>query len=488
MIKRDADGKPIIDEGKRLLADEAKGNLGALDLFDRVINLKLTTANGDEYVVRSDYETYYPEMMKAVSENKAESLASLNKCYIRKCQYKPSIKVQYKRVSFSTPIAIDIFVNNFFMLDKSGKMLKSFSNISNPLYKVELAMGYFGQFKRAMQKGEASAIPVEALFDFDHNKLKGHGITVITMCNVEYVQTDKLPPDMTVHIHGYVGNLYVSDLESLGEDVAKNYDEIMSKNKAIQFETTTNEQQTLLGTVFYECVTKNWLRGKDKVPDDILKNLLHPDQPANMTLRKSLNDKQAKRYGVRVFFSVGAEDYAREYDKVNNIQNNKQEAFKKIVVTIRKASNALAKVNAIKNALKLDDFCATPIPFTGDILIYRSKEISSAEDMLTGTPLGKEYENDAVAVYWDNKLPAVYNITTDALCTISCPFFFFLNPFQRFFFKSAYALGGLVSYHANFTASEDTFYALWQTVTFATVENVNECTIICTGSRRGQNG
>lgn len=287
MIKRDEDGKPIIDEGKRLLADEAKCNLGALDLFDRVINLKLTAANGDEYVVRSDYETYYPGMMKAVSENNAESLSSLNKCYIRKCQYKPSIKVQYKRVSFSTPIAIDIFVNNFFMLDKSGKMLKSFSNISNPLYKVELAMGYFGQFKRAMQKGEASAIPVEALFDFDHNKLKGHGITVITMCNVEYVQTDKLPPDMTVHIHGYVGNLYVSDLESLGEDVAKNYDEIMSKNKAIQFETTTNEQQTLLGTVFYECVTKNWLRGKDKVPDDILKNLLHPDQPSTISFLDS---------------------------------------------------------------------------------------------------------------------------------------------------------------------------------------------------------
>ena len=115
MIKRDEDGKPIIDEGKRLLADEAKCNLGALDLFDRVINLKLTTANGDEYVVHSDYETYYPEMMKAVSENKVESLTSLNKCYIIKCQYKPSINVQYKRVSFSTPIAIDIFVNNHYI-------------------------------------------------------------------------------------------------------------------------------------------------------------------------------------------------------------------------------------------------------------------------------------------------------------------------------------------------------------------------------------
>ena len=66
-------------------------------------------------------------------------------------------------------------------------------------------------------------------------------------------------------------------------------------------------------------------------------------------------------------------------------------------------------------------------------------------------------------------------------CT--CPFFYFLDPFDVIEFKSRYALGGIVSYYANFNASEDKFYALWVTVSFATVEDINECQITCTGSQ-----
>ena len=79
----------------------------------------------------------------------------------------------------------------------------------------------------------------------------------------------------------------------------------------------------------------------------------------------------------------------------------------------------------------------------------------------------------------------VYNITNDALCTIVCPFFSFINPFEKLYFKSRYALGGLVSYYANFTnANKNEFYALWQNVSFATVDDINECTIVCTGQKK----
>ena len=59
-----------------LLADKSKCELGALDIFDKVINLKLTTsekdANGNpipksEYVIRSDYEMYFTSLMKSVA-------------------------------------------------------------------------------------------------------------------------------------------------------------------------------------------------------------------------------------------------------------------------------------------------------------------------------------------------------------------------------------------------------------------------------------
>ena len=89
---------------------------------------------------------------------------------------------------------------------------------------------------------------------------------------------------------------------------------------------------------------------------------------------------------------------------------------------------------------------------------------------------------NTVDTIYKSVLPAVSNITTDALCTIVCPFFFFLNPFDMIKFKSRYALGGVVSYYADFTVKESKFYALYMTVSFATVEDINECSIVCTGS------
>ena len=251
-----------------LLADKSKCELGALDIFDKVINLKLTISEKDakgnnvmknEYVIRSDYEMYFPKLMNAVSTGSFDGLASKPTCYIRKCTYKPSIKVQYKRVSMSTPIEIDIFIDNFYMLDKSGKMIKSFSNESFQLTKVELAMGYFGQFAASMGGRKAAEVKIDQLFDFDANKLKGNGITLITMSDVNYVQTDKLPPDMTVHIHGFVGNLYSDKLQDISVDkgLPTNYEDIISKETVINYnKMNTNERSTILEETFYQAVTR----------------------------------------------------------------------------------------------------------------------------------------------------------------------------------------------------------------------------------------
>ena len=122
------------------LKDESKTSLGELDIFDRVINLKLTVSSKDvngndipaqEFVIRSDYEMYFPQMLDSITSSDFNSFSTLKNCTLRKCQYKPSIKVQYKRVSMSTPVSVDIFIKNFFMLDKSGKMIKSFNGITN---------------------------------------------------------------------------------------------------------------------------------------------------------------------------------------------------------------------------------------------------------------------------------------------------------------------------------------------------------------------
>ena len=185
-----------------LLPDKNKTNLTQFDIFDRIINLKLTTGKlnsdgvtateKDVYVVRSDYEVVYPDM-QVTSIFKAGATPGKS-YYIRRCSYKPSIKVQLKNVSPSVGIEIDIFLSNFYMLDASGKTLLSFSNSTYPLQKVELMMGYWGQFKEMKHD----------TFDDLKEFTPGFGVDVITVNNV-YVTTEKMPPDYSMRIHGYVG-------------------------------------------------------------------------------------------------------------------------------------------------------------------------------------------------------------------------------------------------------------------------------------------
>lgn len=468
-----------------LLQEDKKTNLTSLDLFDRVINLKLTVsskdANGNnipkqEYVIRSDYEMYYPELLNSVTNNDYSVFKTLSKCQIRKCQYKPDIKIQYKRVAMDVPEAVDIYIKNFYMLDKSGKMIKSFNNVTNALTKVEIAMGYFGQFEETL-KATLGNISIKSLFDFSEKNLSGKGISVITLSNVEYVQTDTLPPDMTVHIHGYVGNYYASDLQNLELEKSLPEDYLMLKTKGLLIDTSKGS--SIVEKTFFDCVTKNYLKqgSLDKITQAKIKI------SSDYLLKGQLSDTYAKQYGVQVLLSKKAKEYAKQYEeeKVLTDKNGKKTQPK---FTIEKADNAMQKASLVKNVLGMQDYCITDIGLTGDLFVYHKEEVEDVKGMLQGTDLEKQYKKDTVALYWKNKLPAVYNITTDAICTISCPFFFFLNPFEVFYFKSRYTLSGLVSYYANFNATENKFYALWQNISFATVEDINECLIACTGEEK----
>lgn len=473
-----------------LLEDKEKTNIGSLDLFDRVINIKLTVSSKDlqgnekplqEYVIRSDYEMYFSELLPSVASSDFESFKGMKTCQIRKCQYKPDIKVQYKRVSMSTPVAIDIFINNFYMFDKTGKMIKNFNNSTYALTKVELAMGYFGQFEKTLKPTKLSTVTVNSLFDFSEQNLKGQGITLITMSDVEYVQTDKLPPDMTIHIHGYVGNLYSTKLQNLvvEKGLPSNYNEIIAKETIIDTSKKTKDTKTIIGQTFYECVTKNWCR-EGSLP---AKTNIELTNSANYTVKGTLSDSDAQKYGVKVYFSKRAKEFADDFDKRKVMKDkNGKEVPQKFTVPI--ASTAMEKANLVKNVFEMKDYCLTVIPSDGNLFLYHKDEVKNVGEMTKGTEYETFLKNSAVSLYWKDKIPAVYNITTDALCTILCPFFFFLNPFQKFYFKTRYALGGLVSYYANFNATEDEFYTLWQTVSFATVEEINECTIICTGKKK----
>ena len=84
---------------------------------------------------------------------------------------------------------------------------------------------------------------------------------------------------------------------------------------------------------------------------------------------------------------------------------------------------------------------------------------------------------------YNNALPAVYNINVDAVATIVCPFFTFIEPFQYVEFASRYALTSVVSYYASYKPTINRFLVINATISFATEEAINEVQMTAVSAR-----
>lgn len=483
------------------------------DLFDRVINLKLTTGRStkddsgvivaqDEFVIRSDFEIYNANYFKQVYSDKEVP----NELYMRKCRQKPSIKVQYKQVAQGTAIQLDIFVTNFFVFTKEGKALMQFNNDTYPLNRVEVQMGYFGQFAQPYRN--SGGVPsVKEFFE-----MKAPPTVQVIICTVEYVQTDKLPPDATLHIHGFVANSFGAPVSSITTKLAIWNPPILESPNSLYN----------LPHWFYNFVTRRFLR------DNVITDNMSLEIDSGGYMESGEDDKAVKK-GIKGASQLGVHVYTSRgvLENIPDIKVKDSKGKEMIVPFYWQAtfsSNAVKTLNNIKSLVSAD--YKFKMLLNGDYLFYTRDEARSPEFMADtdwfiyspklgnanntySDPKGKgnlkkvrgikkvswaeimaetgSAEENKVwvesGVEKSNILPAVYNITTDALCTIVCPYFFFINPFDTVKFKCRYSLGGLVSYYANFGASEDEFTILWQTISFATVEDVNECTMVATGRR-----
>lgn len=482
------------------------------DLFDRVINLKLFAGKNvsdesgiqtvqDEFVIRSDYEIYDRNFLKGLFSDKAAGSES----YMRKCRMKPSIKVQYKQVAQGTAIQIDIFVSNFFVFTKDGKALMQFNADTYPLSKVEVQMGYFGQFSQPYAR--SGGVPTFSEFF----EMRAPPTVQVLYCTVDYVQTDKLPPDATLHIHGFVANSY-------GTSVAGN-----TQTKVIAFDTPVQADPLYVKSIphwLYNFVTRRFLRS----------NVLPQNALLKVDSAGYMQSKDADDYGVHVYVSQGLLTHASSVVKQVTDSKGKIKEYP-FYTQAGIADTVVRTLNNLKSFIGSD--YRLKMLLNGDYLFYTREESQdpsrlSAKDGIKWYIYSPELGNKGVSglpeddkkalesvgsqsvglkqVTWneimsatgsaeetdvwvssvsrENILPAVYNITTDALCTIVCPYFFFINPFDTVRFRSRYSLGGIVSYFANFTAAEDEFTILWQNVSFATVEDVNECQMVATGRRQ----
>lgn len=459
----------MIDFTSNLLDDKHKAKgvyaFSQAELFDRIINLKLyTRATGsnaiqDEYVIRSDWELYYPDLLRTVQHN--GTAQDIQKCYVRRCVQKPSIKVQYKQIATGTAIEIDIFISNFIMLSSDGRTLMSFNNLTYPLGMVEVQMGYFGQFNRKPST-------IAEYFDFTKNP---NADTLTVDVGEGYVQTDKLPPDGVLHIHGYVGSCYVPPVTA--GKFLDTYDKVTGVAKPFD---------DFLQNYLFTNVTRRFVRKPLMTKANLAK--LNVDETSGL-----IDWGQADTFGVHVYLSDKLEQRCKAVlDKTIIDAEGHEIAFKDTQLVGHYSESVVKALNLVRDELGIDmSFKALT---NGDFIAYLAEEAVDTDALVKSLAKykieGKMNLMEAGSVVTDiyhNVLPAVENITTDALCTIVCPFFYFLNPFDMVKFKSRYALGGVVSYYANFTVEESKFYALYMTVSFATVDDINECNIVCTGSR-----
>lgn len=413
-------------------------------LFDRIINLKLKcgykTEEGavvvEEFVIRSDYELV---PLQNSIDNSAKDNTIDNKYILRRCTYKPSIKVQCNMVTASTGTSIDVFVSNFFIFTSDGKHLLNFNKDRYEILGVEIAMGYWGQFKDSV-KSPSDFFDIKAEYGADKIEIK----------EVTYVTTDKLPPDSTIHIKGFVGNI-------LSSPVAVT--DIESADEAEQNPVVTSESD--LEKLLFNQITRRFTKSeiiKLKNGIDIVKST------AMMT------EAIAKKDGVKVYLSNEAKSIKID-SKVDGDGNK--------IASNTYFEGKWTEGQSLTSLFRLIDESLTyRITNSGDILVFTAKEGAKADALYDDfVKKQKIYAETTLEKYYKNEIPAVYNINIDAVATIVCPFFTFIEPFQNVKFASRYALSSLVTYFASYNVAVNEFVVIKASLSFATVDNVNEVQI-----------
>lgn len=444
------------------LPDKNKLSLTKDDLFDKIINLKLIVKRpvkgvslgqeADAFIIRSDYEAVFPKQEITNVFRTGQFIS--NQYYIRKCAYKPSIKVQYKRLAKDTLVSLDIFVSNFIIFTSKGEAMATFNKTDYDLVGVELMLGYWGQFKNMPHNTLNDLFKFEPMFGADK----------ITLTEVEYVTTDKLAPDFTLHIHGYVGSTLTAPVDTQS---VKTFDEITSSGLLETF-GTPDPKQSDLSKIFYNHITRRFLRNPVNPKDN--QGLQATDMIETIPTDKILSKFNADNYGVLVYTSDGV-------DKIH-IKKLKDSEENEVDVKVY-----LDEGDTLDNAMTrlIQKLVPEGLDYkklnTGNIILFTKEE---AQDIPSLMKQFQKYNKDSVfnKVY-KNELPAIYNININETALITCPFFSFIEPFQEVKFKSRYTLSSKVSYYVNSKKDRNSFTATSVTVTFSTTEDDNIMEIYC---------
>lgn len=473
-----------------MLPDSAKAEINASlpvpfdALFDRVINLKIRRGDlkfkandvNQSFIIRSDYEV--------VKSGKTSQ--------IRRCSMKPQIRVSYKMVTGEVGIELDIYITNYHVFSLQGQNgLEDLSYSGNPISQVQVVLGYAPMFKMPKDADSFYGLQSDGTLELDCPK----GATKLTMDNITYATYDKSPPDSVFHIHGYVGNIEhgrVSDiLNGAVSNAVDSTEDFTFKNG----ETGNGKHGRFPSRLFYYLIQKRFVRNESEWLDSY--DLKYVDKKTGF-----LNDAGAEKYGVKVIVPEGSSLLKADVDSDKSAKDKDgNEVFVDTGATIYLGSaNSVSGTLIMLQKSFFSNMRFAPLN-NGDWVAWDWRDLndektasvvkanlenlhqSVVNDIVSSDKYLTKMSDDKLQLVQGLQIPAVYDISISAgVCTITCPFFYFLNPFQKLKFNSRYPLSDLTTYYARPTANVTQFFAIGQTVEFSTTGNENKMVISCVGT------
>jgi hypothetical protein len=469
---------------------EVSLTLTSRDLFDRIINLKFIRASKRTFTIRSDYEPVF-------YRNGGEGTVGF-----RKCVQKPDIKVTYKQVSPDVPIDIEIEIknlhiagaeeNNFIEGTNSEGIISATGGKDNialggdPVETCIIQMGYRAQFPD-WTRGNLKK-NIDQYYDLNNNAItpfaEDTDIKPPTQIAAQILAgyPTSYPPDRTLYFKGVVGGL------DTGLRWNHTVDELVTGFGDAAFPEGLSEMEDYLNQYVrrrFVCAgivhrtktaeRKTKIDGKDtytytqKVEIYNDENVSEPEWET-LTLGEDglMSIADAKKYGTVCYCSVllrsrpaeGLYGYGLTEAEALALRPVPPVPYNDLQDTLRAQLNSLQQHFPFLRWFALDD---------GNYFFYHVDETDA--DLWTD-PFIKEAQKEKAVI-----LPAVYDITPAGIRTIRAPFVSWVGPAITVLFSSRFNKGTFTSYF--YPVRTKAFLVITASISFATVEDVNEMELRC---------
>jgi len=453
--------------------------LTANDLFDKVINAKFIRspkepgAEAKTFTIRSDYEVKFN---------------SDGTYFYKDCDIKPSIKISYKPIPGNMAVGMYIEISNLYIEDEA-----LFFKTGEPIYLVEIQVGYKKQFPDWVRDPVFSSLPLEdfyALKDYtttvDQNyKLSGTRL----LGNVLSINRSDIPPDNKIVIHCAIVNMDIGlrwtlDINDLEDRILKNAGS----------EYSVRKPKNSIPYIFFNLVTRRFVNSKIRHYAFSSENTVYEEQKQDVTVKRGPSKNQimiifdenykavkncelvdgvlsiddANTFGTVVYISDRLLDMPIEELPrwgMTESQIAQLEPFEQPLIPVM-SDSITGQLLAIANEYPYIRYYQLP---DGNYYAYHVNE--DVEAFLNDSGL---YNNQREGII---QLPAIYNIQWNGVPEIQCPFYSFLGMMQTVAFKSRYVLSELAGFYVKPENELALFVILTAEISFSTTGDENNMTL-----------